>query len=142
MYSVSSTNFGVEKGSFRTWLLMFTSIAPSITARRRWQTGSLTPILSNQLATREVKLGVRPASPRQPNNILVEQVLKTLQPRQRRTIELVYYEGLTSEEISVRTLCALCAIISIAVLKSCKRHPAMTEKASFHRREGFGGGAS
>jgi RNA polymerase sigma-70 factor (ECF subfamily) len=30
-------------------------------------------------------------------------VLKSLQPRQRRTIELVYYEGLTAEEISVKT---------------------------------------
>jgi RNA polymerase sigma-70 factor (ECF subfamily) len=29
--------------------------------------------------------------------------LSSLQPRQRRTIKLVYYEGLTAEEISVRT---------------------------------------
>jgi RNA polymerase sigma-70 factor (ECF subfamily) len=36
-------------------------------------------------------------------SLLVEQVLSTLQPRQRRTIELVYYEGLTAEEVSKRT---------------------------------------
>jgi RNA polymerase sigma-70 factor (ECF subfamily) len=35
--------------------------------------------------------------------VLIEQVLTRLQPRQRRTIELVYYEGLTAEEISIRT---------------------------------------
>lgn len=37
------------------------------------------------------------------NRVLVGQVLKSLQPRQRRTIELIYYEGLTAEEVSVRT---------------------------------------
>jgi len=37
------------------------------------------------------------------NGILIAQVLKSLQPRQRRTIELVYYEGLTAEEISRKT---------------------------------------
>ena len=36
-------------------------------------------------------------------NILVEQVLSHLQLRQRRTIELIYYEGLTAEEVSIRT---------------------------------------
>jgi RNA polymerase sigma-70 factor (ECF subfamily) len=36
-------------------------------------------------------------------SVLVEQVLSALQPRQRRTIELVYYEGLTAEEVSKRT---------------------------------------
>jgi RNA polymerase sigma-70 factor (ECF subfamily) len=37
------------------------------------------------------------------NSVLVGQVLKSLQPRQRRTIELVYYEGLTAEEVSLKT---------------------------------------
>jgi RNA polymerase sigma-70 factor, ECF subfamily len=37
------------------------------------------------------------------NAILVAQVLKSLQPRQRRTIELVYFEGLTAEEVSIKT---------------------------------------
>jgi RNA polymerase sigma-70 factor (ECF subfamily) len=35
--------------------------------------------------------------------VLVEQILSHLQPRQRRTIELVYYEGLTADEVSLRT---------------------------------------
>jgi RNA polymerase sigma-70 factor (ECF subfamily) len=30
-------------------------------------------------------------------------VLVHLQPRQRRTIELIYYEGLTAEEVSIQT---------------------------------------
>jgi RNA polymerase sigma-70 factor (ECF subfamily) len=37
------------------------------------------------------------------NSILVAQVLRGLQPRQRRTIELVYYEGLTAEEVANKT---------------------------------------
>jgi RNA polymerase sigma-70 factor, ECF subfamily len=35
--------------------------------------------------------------------VLVEQVLSHLKPRQRRTIELIYYEGLTADEVSLRT---------------------------------------
>ncbi len=38
------------------------------------------------------------------NRVLVGQVLRSLQPRQRRAIELVYYEGLTAEEVSLRTV--------------------------------------
>ncbi len=34
---------------------------------------------------------------------LVEQVLATLEARQRRVIELTYFEGLTAEEIARRT---------------------------------------
>jgi DNA-directed RNA polymerase specialized sigma24 family protein len=34
---------------------------------------------------------------------LVEQALEMIQPRQRRTIELIYYEGLTAEEVAERT---------------------------------------
>jgi RNA polymerase sigma-70 factor, ECF subfamily len=36
-------------------------------------------------------------------SVLVEEVLSHLQLRQRRTLELIYYEGLTAEEVSVRT---------------------------------------
>ena len=35
--------------------------------------------------------------------VLVNQVLRNLQPRQRRTIELIYYEGLTADEVAART---------------------------------------
>ncbi len=36
-------------------------------------------------------------------SVLIEQVLSHLQLRQRRTIELIYYEGLTAEEVAHRT---------------------------------------
>ena len=36
-------------------------------------------------------------------SVLVEEVLSHLQLRQRRTLELIYYEGLTAEEVSIRT---------------------------------------
>jgi RNA polymerase sigma-70 factor (ECF subfamily) len=35
--------------------------------------------------------------------VLVDEVLSHLQLRQRRTLELIYYEGLTAEEVSIRT---------------------------------------
>jgi len=35
--------------------------------------------------------------------IFIDQILKSLEPRQRRTIEFVYYDGLTAEEVSIRT---------------------------------------
>jgi RNA polymerase sigma-70 factor (ECF subfamily) len=37
------------------------------------------------------------------DKLLLKKALGTLQPRQQRTIELTYYEGLTAEEIAVRT---------------------------------------
>ena len=90
--------FDVEKGSFKTWLLMFAYHRTFNSQRAQVATrffesdplDSIVPRSSDRSSTAE-------------NNILVEQILKTLQPRQRRTIQLVYYEGLTSEEIAVRT---------------------------------------
>ena len=96
--------FDREKGSFKTWLLMFAyqrtfnkrraQVANRFFANQSFEgeDGELSEAVSswNRASAAE-------------NNILVEQVLKRLQPRQRRTIELVYCEGLTSEEIAVRT---------------------------------------
>jgi RNA polymerase sigma-70 factor, ECF subfamily len=93
--------FDPEKGTFKTWLLMF-AYHRTFNSRR------------SQIANRffdtdpleEGSSGLRTLSRERSsaeNGILVEQVLKSLQPRQRRTIELVYYEGLTAEEISSRT---------------------------------------
>jgi len=42
-------------------------------------------------------------SPRAEMLVLAGQVLSHLEPRQRRTIELIYYEGLTAEEVATRT---------------------------------------
>ena len=96
--------FDVEKGSFKSWLLMF-AYHRAFNSRRAQLANKFFD--SDPLESIGDGFSHAPSSLRKfsiaENNILVEQVLKTLQPRQRRTIELVYYEGLTSEEISVRT---------------------------------------
>jgi RNA polymerase sigma-70 factor, ECF subfamily len=93
--------FDPEKGPFKTWLLMFAyhrtfNCRRSQLANRFFQTDPLEDKLPELH---------QPASSQSAaeNSVLVSQVLKSLQPRQRRTIELVYYEGLTAEEISLKT---------------------------------------
>ena len=93
--------FDPEKGNFKTWLLMFAyhrtfNCRRSQIANRFFETDPLEDGLS----------GLQRAACGQcatENSVLVGQVLKSLQPRQRRTIELVYYEGLTAEEVSLKT---------------------------------------
>jgi RNA polymerase sigma-70 factor (ECF subfamily) len=92
--------FDPEKGTFKTWLLMFAyhrtfNSRRSQIANRFFDTDPLEEGLP----------GLRAPGERSTveNSILVAQVLKSLQPRQRRTIELVYYEGLTAEEVSSKT---------------------------------------
>lgn len=96
--------FDVEKGSFKTWLLMFAYQRTFNSRRAQFANRFFVsdPLESVDGGISESVSSVGKPSPAE-NNILVEQVLKTLQPRQRRTIELVYYEGLTSEEVAVRT---------------------------------------
>jgi len=93
--------FDPEKGAFKTWLLMF-AYHRAFNSRR------------SQIANRffdidplEDHVSVPNSRARQSSTpesgILVEQVLRSLEPRQRRTIELIYYEGLTAEEVSSKT---------------------------------------
>jgi len=103
--------FDVEKGSFKTWLLMF-AYQRTLNSRRAQLANKFfvsDPLELVDGGTSESAGSAGKPSPAE-NNILVEQVLKTLQPRQRRTIELVYYEGLTSEEIAVRTGESVCVV--------------------------------
>jgi len=93
--------FDPEKGTFKTWLLMFAyhrtfNCRRSQLANRFFQTDPLQDDLP------ELQMPASAQSVTE-NSVLVYQVLKCLQPHQRRTIELVYYEGSTAEEISVRT---------------------------------------
>jgi RNA polymerase sigma-70 factor (ECF subfamily) len=94
----SIQQFDADKGTFKTWLLMFAyqrtfNSHRAQHANRFYDTDPLDsthgpPIAQGSIAE---------------NRILVEQVLRALQPRQRRTIELIYYDGLTAEEVSQRT---------------------------------------
>jgi RNA polymerase sigma-70 factor (ECF subfamily) len=96
--------FDADKGNFKTWLIMFAyqrifNCRRSLTAHRFFDTDSLDDFLPELLVAPGHTSGYSLAE----ISILIEQILGHLQPRQRLTIELVYYEGLTAEEISVRT---------------------------------------
>jgi RNA polymerase sigma-70 factor, ECF subfamily len=96
--------FNPEKGTFKSWLLMFAyhqtfNSRRSQIASRFYDTEPLEEASLGQKSLRSFVDGSSIAE----NSVLVEQVLRSLQPRQRRTIELVYYEGLTAEEVSVST---------------------------------------
>ena len=96
--------FDPEKGDFKKWLYLFAyqrifNCRRSLAANRFFETDSLDDSLQKLFASQERAFGYSVAE----MSILVEQVLSRLQPRQRRTIELIYYEGLTAEEVSVKT---------------------------------------
>jgi RNA polymerase sigma-70 factor (ECF subfamily) len=87
--------FDADKGSFRSWL--FTIAYHRTFSRRKHLEGNscygaeeLSEVLPAPLASMEAA-------------VLLEEGLRRIHPRQRRTIELVYYEGLTAEEAAART---------------------------------------
>jgi len=100
----SIQQFDPKKGEFKTWLLMF-GYQRILNCRRRllssrfFDTGSFDELLPELPACSERPIGYSPAEA----SVLVGQVLSHLHPRQRRTIELIYYEGLTADEVSLRT---------------------------------------
>jgi RNA polymerase sigma-70 factor, ECF subfamily len=94
--------FDPKKGEFKTWLLMFgyqriLNCRRRLVSRRFFDTASFDELLPESSSERPIGYATAEAS------VLVEQALGHLQPRQRRTIELIYYEGLTADEVSVRT---------------------------------------
>ncbi|HZD51350.1 MAG TPA: sigma-70 family RNA polymerase sigma factor [Silvibacterium sp.] len=96
--------FDPGKGAFKTWLLMFAyqrvfNSRRSLAAHRYLETDPFDELLPELFSGPRDTLGYSFAE----TSVLIEQVLGQLQPRQRRTIELVYYEGLTAEEVSART---------------------------------------
>jgi RNA polymerase sigma-70 factor, ECF subfamily len=100
----SIQQFDPEKGKFKTWLLMFAyqrilNCRRTLIANRFFDTDPFDELLPELLHQSEHSLGYSLAE----MSVLVEQALSHLQLRQRRTIELIYYEGLTAEEVSIRT---------------------------------------
>jgi RNA polymerase sigma-70 factor (ECF subfamily) len=100
----SIQQFDPEKGAFNTWLFMFGyqrifNRRRSLTANRFFDTDPFDELLPGLPREAERFPGFSLAE----TDILIEQVLSRLQFRQRRAIELVYYGGLTAEEISIRT---------------------------------------
>jgi RNA polymerase sigma-70 factor, ECF subfamily len=97
--------FNPDRGSFKTWLLQY-AYHRSIDRRQHLQ--------ANRFYSRAELDELTPAElpcasghllclPPQEIVCLVEQVLATLETRQRRVIELTYFVGLTAEEIAKKT---------------------------------------
>lgn len=96
----SIERFDRSKGTFKVWLLLFAyhrtlNRRRSLAAARFFDSEPFEELVAAVIQTNtDAELH---------NSILLKQSLATLQPRQRRTIELTYYEGLTAEEVSERT---------------------------------------
>ena len=97
--------FNPARGSFKTWLLQY-AYHRTINRREHLQ--------ANHFYNREELDELAPADlfygaghlvclPPQEVACLVEQVLALLEPRQRKVIELTYFEGLTAEEVAKAT---------------------------------------
>ena len=118
----SIQQYDPKKGEFKTWLLMFgyqriLNCRRRLVSNRFFNTDSFDELLPELLPVPENTPDFSPAEA----HVLVEEVLVHLQPRQRRTIELIYYEGLTAEEVSIRTgeTVEWCATIYTAASASC-----------------------
>lgn len=97
--------FNPARGSLKTWLLQY-AYHRTINRREHLQ--------ANHFYNREELDELAPAElfygaghlvclPPQEVACLVEQVLALLEPRQRKVIELTYFEGLTAEEVAKAT---------------------------------------
>lgn len=97
--------FKPDRGSFKTWLLQF-AYHRSLNRREHLQANRFYSWDElSELMPAELFCGTGHLSCLLPQEMvcLVEQVLATLESRQRRVIELTYFEGLTAEEIANRT---------------------------------------
>jgi RNA polymerase sigma-70 factor (ECF subfamily) len=95
--------FDSRKGPLKNWLLMFAyqrafNRKRDLKSRGYYDMSCLEDILPHSLvgAAQAMPFGLNTAEAA----CFVEQALATIQPRQRRVIELVYYEGLTSDEVA------------------------------------------
>ncbi|HSZ64025.1 MAG TPA: sigma-70 family RNA polymerase sigma factor [Terriglobales bacterium] len=101
----AANKFNPDRGTFKTWLLQY-AYHRSIDRRQHLQSNrfysrdELNELMSAELFSGPGHLLCLP-----PQEVicLVEQVLSTLEARQRRVIELTYFEGLTAEEIAAKT---------------------------------------
>ncbi len=102
----AANQFDRNKASFRTWLLQF---AYHRTINRKKHLASkgfyAAEELDEQLLPVELYKGAgrtfQLASPE--FGRLIEQLLDTIQPRQKQTIEMTFFHGLTAEEIAEKT---------------------------------------
>jgi RNA polymerase sigma-70 factor (ECF subfamily) len=100
----SADKYDAEKGSFKTWLLMLAYCRTvnrwrQLQASHYYDSANVEDVLPEILRAAQKPFPFQGAEA----TCLVEQALEMIQPRQRRTIELIYYEGLTAEEVAERT---------------------------------------
>jgi RNA polymerase sigma-70 factor, ECF subfamily len=94
--------FDSRKAKFKTWLLLFAyhrtfNARRSLCSMRYFDTDPLDDVLPELLKRAE------PFGSNAESRILVQEALASLSARQRRTIELIYFGGLTAKEASTRT---------------------------------------
>jgi RNA polymerase sigma-70 factor (ECF subfamily) len=97
--------FNPDRGTFKTWLLQY-AYHRSINRRQHLESNRFySRDELDELAPAEFSYGAGHLLCLPPQEVvcLVEQVLTTLESRQRRVIELTYFEGLTAEEIARKT---------------------------------------
>jgi RNA polymerase sigma-70 factor, ECF subfamily len=97
--------FNPVRGSFKTWLLQY-AYHRTINRREHLQAHHFYNREElDELAPAELFYGAGHLVCLPPQEVacLVEQVLALLEPRQRKVIELTYFEGLTAEEIAKAT---------------------------------------
>lgn len=100
----SIQQFDPDRGEFKTWLLMFAYHRTFNRRRHLRATGFFSSdTLEEKLLHLAPNAGRTGGYQSIEASILIKQILSRLQDRQRRTIELVYYEGLTAEEVASRT---------------------------------------
>jgi RNA polymerase sigma-70 factor, ECF subfamily len=94
--------FDPAKGKFKTWLLQF-GYQRAFNRKRHLLSSRF--FVTDSLQALPEFPGETNHSPYSPEErrILIQQVLGSLEPRQRRTIELVYGHGLTAEEAAIQT---------------------------------------
>jgi RNA polymerase sigma-70 factor, ECF subfamily len=100
----SAHKYDQDKGSFKTWLLMVAYCRTvnrwrQLQASHYYDSANLEDVLPEILQAAQRPFPFHGAEA----ICLVEEALEMIQPRQRRTIELIYYEGLTAEEVAERT---------------------------------------
>jgi RNA polymerase sigma-70 factor (ECF subfamily) len=97
--------FDASKASYKTWLLNY-AYHRAINRKHHLEAKGFYTLeeLRDDLLPSEYQAPVRTVHLSSPEVVhLIEQLLAGIQPRQRTTIELTYFEGLTAEEIALRT---------------------------------------
>lgn len=100
----SAEKFDPGKGAFRSWFLMF-SYCRVLNRKRQLQSRAFYDSDSLEEFSPEIAQVRQSSFPFNSAETicLVEEALSLIKPRQRRVIELVYYEGLTSDEVAEKT---------------------------------------